>query len=80
MPTASLDVFKLEACCDNPKNAWGSSITGTSDQVNARTSQQYKDLYAAVNVDDTSLTSIRRANLKVNGASSLFRYICSFPP
>ena len=37
-PTHGLNVDKLKACADNPKNAWGSSITGTSDQVNARTS------------------------------------------
>ena len=31
-----------------------------------------------VGVDPTSKISIRQANLKVNGASLLFRYICSF--
>ena len=77
-PTHGLNVDKLKACADNPKNAWGSSITGTSDQVNARTYQQYQDLYAAVDVDETSCISIRKANLKVNGASLLFRYMHSF--
>ena len=79
LPTADLNVNTLEACANNSKNKWASSITGTSDQVNARTSQQYEELYAAVKVDDTSKISIRQANLKVNGASLLFRYICSFP-
>ena len=78
-PMCTLNVDKLKACADNPQNAWGSSFTGTSDEVDAQTPQQYRDLYAAVNVDDTSSISIRKANLKVNGASLLFRYIRSFP-
>ena len=78
-PTHTLNVGKLKACCDNPKNAWATSISGTLEQVNAQTPKQYEDLYEAVGVDPTSKISIRQANLKVNGASLLFRYICSFP-
>ena len=80
IPTAELNVDKLEACADNSKNKWGNSFTGTSEQVNAQTPQQYEALYTAVGADATTKISIRQANLKVNGASSLFRYICSFPP
>ena len=78
VPTQYLNVDKLKACADNPQNAWGSSFTGTLEQVNAQTPKQYEDLYEAVGVDPTSKISIRQANLKVNGASLLFRYICSF--
>ncbi len=78
IPTQYLNVEKLEACANNSKNKWGSSITGTVEQVNAQTEQQYEDLYEAVGVDPTSFISIRQANLKANGASLLFRYICSF--
>ena len=78
IPKTSVDVEKLEACADNSKNNWASSITGTLEQVNAQTPQQYEDLYEAVGVDATSFISIRKANLTVNGASLLFRYICSF--
>ena len=79
VPTLQLEVNKLEACADNSKNNWASSITGTLEQVNAQTPQQYKDLYEAVGVTETSWISIRQANLTVNGASLLFRYIRSFP-
>ena len=78
MPKLKLDVDKLRGCADNPENAWGSRITGTLEQVNAQTRQQYEDLYEAVGVDPTSKISIRQANLKVNGASLLFRYMRSF--
>ena len=77
-PTKCLEIGKLKACADNPQNAWGSSFTGTSDEVNAQTPQQYKDLYAAVRVDATSLISMKDACEKVNGASLLFQYMRSF--
>ena len=77
-PTHALNVEKLKACADNSQNAWGSSITGTLEQVDARTLQQYEDLYTAVGADATTKISIRQANLKVNGASLLFRYMRSF--
>ncbi len=78
IPKFKLNVDNLKACADNPENAWGSSITGTLEQVNAQTRQQYEDLYEAVGVDPTSFDSMRKANLKVNGASLLFRYMRSF--
>ena len=79
IPTLELNVNTLEACANNSKNKWGSSITGTLEQVNERTPQQYRDLYAAVGVTEASFMSMRKANVTVNGASLLFRYICSFP-
>ena len=78
VPTLQLDVNKLEVCADNSKNKWGSSFTGTLAQVNAQTPQQYQALYTAVGADATTKISIRQANLKANGASLLFRYICHF--
>jgi len=79
IPTLELNVDKLKACADNPKNAWGSSITGTLEQVNARTPEQYRELYAAVKVDATSFISMKDACEKVNGASLLFQCMRSFP-
>ena len=78
-PTHGLNVDKLKACADNPQNKWGSSFTGTLEQVDAQTPQQYEALYTAVGADATTKISIRQANLKVNGAYLLFRYMRSFP-
>ena len=78
MPKYHLNVNTLKACADNPENAWGSSITGTLEEVNARTPEQYRDLYAAVKVDATSFISMKDACEKVNGASLLFQYMRSF--
>ena len=77
-PIISLHVDKLKACADNPQNKWGSSFTGTLEQVDAQTPQQYEALYTAVGADATTKISMRQANEKVNGASLLFRYMCSF--